>query len=184
MAIVAQAADALQAAHRAGVVHRDIKPANLLVRPDGTVVVVDFGVAKAQMSAGLTETDTVLGTARYMAPEQVTGRPVTPATDVYALGTLAYECLAGTAPFDADTPVALALKHVSEQPPALPSTIPASARAIVTRAMAKDPGARFPDAAALATAARSASTQDPWVATALLPAMIEEPDYPTDPVRR
>jgi eukaryotic-like serine/threonine-protein kinase len=158
MQIVAQAADALQVAHQAGVVHRDIKPANLLVRPDGTVVVVDFGVAKASLSAGLTAANTVLGTARYMAPEQVTGRAVTPRTDVYALGAVAYECLTGTPPFDADSPIAIALKQVNDEPAPLPPTATPGVRAVVTRAMAKDPTHRFPDAVALAAAARTASS--------------------------
>lgn len=164
MDIVAQAADALQTAHLAGVVHRDIKPANLLICPDGKVVVVDFGVAKAQLSAGLTQTDTVLGTARYMSPEQVAGRSVGPTTDVYALGAVAYECLAGRPPFDAETPVAIAYKQVHEEAAPLPDAISAATRAVVTRAMAKDPADRFPDAAALAAAARAASQDEPGVA--------------------
>jgi serine/threonine-protein kinase len=167
MQIIAQAAEALQAAHEAGVVHRDIKPANVLIRPDGTVVIVDFGVAKAPVSAGLTQTNTVMGTARYMSPEQVTGRAVTATSDLYALGAVAYECLTGTPPFDADSPVALALKHVSEEPPPLPPTVPPAVAAVVDRAMAKEPADRFPDAAALAAAARAAAARPD--ATAVLP---------------
>jgi eukaryotic-like serine/threonine-protein kinase len=175
MAIIAQAAAALQTAHEAGVVHRDIKPANLLVRPNGEVVVVDFGVAKAEMSAGLTQTNTMLGTARYMSPEQVTGSTVTPATDVYALGAVAYECLAGTPAFDAETPVALALKHVTEEPPPLPDTVPGRARAIVSRAMAKDPADRFADAGDLAAAAKTASSDNPLEVTASMPVVRRTP---------
>jgi serine/threonine protein kinase len=174
MEIVAQAAEALTTAHRAGVVHRDIKPANLLVRPDGTVAVVDFGVAKAELSAGLTQTNTMLGTARYMAPEQVQGTTVSGATDVYALGAVAYECLTGTPAFDADSPIAIALKQVSEEAPELPPTVPAGARAVVNRALAKDPAQRFPDAAALAAAARAAS-QESLSDTATMPVVIPPP---------
>jgi serine/threonine protein kinase len=161
--LVAQVSAALQAAHALGVVHRDVKPANLLVRPDGTVVVTDFGIARSVgAAAGLTMTGEVMGTAAYLAPEQAEGRPATAATDVYSLGVVAYQCLAGRRPFDGDTPVAIALAHLRESPPPLPADIPAAARAVVERAMAKDPADRYPSAAALAEAARAAAaTQAP-----------------------
>jgi serine/threonine-protein kinase len=158
MSIVAQAADALQAAHEAGVVHRDVKPGNLLLRPDGTVTLVDFGVATAPASAGLTGPNEVPGTALYMAPEQVAGREAAPSVDVYALGVVAYECLSGGPPFTAPTALAVAMRHVHDAPPPLPPEVPPAARAVVDRALAKDPADRFPSAAALAVAARAVGT--------------------------
>jgi hypothetical protein len=157
--VVAQVAAALQAAHAAGVVHRDIKPANLLIRPDGSVVVTDFGIARSVHATGsnLTVTGEVMGTAAYLAPEQAEGKPAGPATDVYSLGIVAYECLAGRRPFGGDTPVATAIAHLRETAPPLPPDVPAPARAVVARAIAKDPAARFASAAALAETARAAA---------------------------
>ena len=97
--VVEQAAAALQAAHDGGVVHRDVKPGNLLLRADGRLSVTDFGIASAAGAAPLTRTGQVVGTAAYLAPEQASGRPVTGAADVYALGVVAYECLTGARPF-------------------------------------------------------------------------------------
>jgi len=92
LSVMAQAADALEAAHVNGVVHRDVKPGNLLVQDDGTVVLVDFGVARSAAVTAITAADAVPGTVLYMAPEQVSGKPVSPATDIYALGAVAYHC--------------------------------------------------------------------------------------------
>ncbi|NUR71148.1 MAG: protein kinase [Hamadaea sp.] len=157
MRIVAQAAEALAAAHRAGVVHRDVKPANLLLTDDDEVVLVDFGVASSAGSAELTQPGTVLGTAAYMAPEQATRKPLTGAADVYALGAVAYHCLTGQLPFTGPDAVSVALSQVRDQPAPLPSAIPARVRHVVERAMAKNPADRYADAAELAAAARSAS---------------------------
>jgi serine/threonine protein kinase len=158
MSIVAQAADALHAAHAAGVIHRDVKPANLLLRPDGAVTLVDFGVAKSAGATELTAPDQVSGTALYMAPEQVTKQDADASVDVYALGVVAYECLAGAPPFTGENALAVALRHVQDEPPALPPDVPAPARDIVWRALAKDPDRRFPTAAAFAAAARAVGT--------------------------
>jgi hypothetical protein len=156
--VVAQVASALQVAHAAGVVHRDVKPANLLVRPDGTVVVTDFGIARSVHATGtLTVTGEVMGTAAYLAPEQAEGKPASPATDVYSLGVVAYQCLAGRRPFTGENPVATALAHLRDAPPPLPADVPPAVRAVVERAMAKDPADRFVSAAALAEAARGAA---------------------------
>jgi serine/threonine protein kinase len=144
--IVGQAAIALGAAHGAGLVHRDIKPANLLVRPDGVVKVTDFGVAQALGQDLCEQDDVITGTAGYLAPEQAVGQPVTPASDVYALGVVTYECLAGRRPFTSDHPIAVALAHLLQPPPPLPDDVPASVRALVARAMAKQPTRRPPDA--------------------------------------
>ena len=147
--VVAQAALALEAAHRAGVVHRDVKPSNLLIRRDGVVKVTDFGIARAIGEAPRSEIGLVVGTAGYLSPEQVACRPVTPASDVYALGVVAYECLAGRRPFTGQHPVALALAHQRHAPPPLPPDVPEAVRALVEQAMAKDARAR-PAADALA----------------------------------
>jgi serine/threonine-protein kinase len=155
MAIVAQAADALQVAHEAGIVHRDVKPANLLVRPGGAIVVVDFGVARSTAMEGLTSTNVVLGSAHYMAPEQAEGRPVTAATDVYALGAVAYCCVAGRPPYVGENPLQVLTQLVMGDPPTLPVEVPPQAAAVVMRALAKDPARRFVSAAELAAAARA-----------------------------
>ncbi|SCG56030.1 serine/threonine-protein kinase [Micromonospora humi] len=156
MALLAQAADALHAAHEKGIVHRDVKPGNLLVRPNGTLVLTDFGIARSELVGQLTAAGSVLGTASYISPEQATGAVATPASDVYALGVVAYQCLAGRRPFEGDNPLEIAMKHVRDNPRALPADIPPQVRAIVERAMAKDPKARWPSAAALASVARQA----------------------------
>ncbi|WP_433311174.1 serine/threonine-protein kinase [Micromonospora sp. CA-269861] len=172
MSVLAQAADALHTAHLAGIVHRDVKPGNLLVKADGTVVLVDFGIARSRNMAGLTAANMVLGTASYMSPEQATGQPVSAATDVYALGAVAYFCLAGQPPFHGDNPLAVALRHAQEDPAALPADTPPAVAAVVARALAKRPEDRFGSAAELAAAAAEArdatlaripvSARPPW----------------------
>jgi eukaryotic-like serine/threonine-protein kinase len=194
MSIVAQAADALEAAHSAGVVHRDVKPGNLLVRPDGTVTLVDFGVAASAASTALTGPDEVPGTALYMAPEQVAKRDAAPSVDVYALGVVAYECLAGVPPFTAPTALAVAMRHVHDPPPPLPPELPEPVRDLVHRALAKDPADRFASAAVLATVARAIGSPeteelllpgpvDTVMQPALRPAALGAPTAGT-PVRR
>jgi serine/threonine protein kinase len=159
--IVAQAADALQAVHESGIVHRDVKPANLLVQQDGTVVLVDFGVARSASATRLTGSGAVVGTALYMAPEQISGLPVSGATDVYALGALAFHCLAGHPPFEGENALQIAFHQVHDEPPPLPDDIPAAVQALVSRALAKQPADRYPDAAAFAQAARAAFSAGP-----------------------
>ena len=150
--LVAQAARALHAAHLRGVIHRDIKPANLMVTPDGRVKVTDFGIARPLDHEPLTATGQVMGTAHYLAPELAKGQDASPLSDVYALGVVAYECLAGHRPFEGDNQVAVALAHLNEQPPPLPATIPPQVRAVVGSAMEKDPQRRMPSAEAFAAA--------------------------------
>ncbi|HET6215067.1 MAG TPA: serine/threonine-protein kinase, partial [Micromonosporaceae bacterium] len=157
MALVAQAADALQAAHDRGIVHRDVKPGNLLVRPNGTLVLTDFGIARSAMVGQLTAAGSVLGTASYISPEQAAGSVATPASDLYSLGVVAYQCLAGHRPFEGENPLEIALKHVREVPRPLPGDIPPIVRSIVERAMSKDPAARWPNAATLAAVSRQAA---------------------------
>src|SRR4051812_43673049 len=156
MALIAQAADALQAAHEKGIVHRDVKPGNLLVRPNGTLVLTDFGIARSAMVGQLTQAGSVLGTASYISPEQAAGSTASPLSDVYALGVVAYQCLSGRRPFEGDNPIEIAMRHVRDVPPPLPADIPPVVRQFVDRAMAKDPGARFPSASAMGQVARRA----------------------------
>jgi eukaryotic-like serine/threonine-protein kinase len=148
--IVSQAARALHAAHRHGVIHRDIKPANLMITPELRVKVTDFGIARPRDHEPLTATGQVMGTAHYLAPELARGEIASPLSDVYALGVVAYECLAGWRPFDGDNQVAVATAHLQDEPPPLPETVPAAVRAIVVAAMAKDPAERPQGANALA----------------------------------
>lgn len=153
--LLAQAARGLSAAHAVGVVHRDVKPGNLLVTPDGQVKVTDFGIARAVDAAPLTATGQVMGTAQYLAPEQASGGPSTPASDVYALGVVAYEALTGSRPFDGGSQVAVALQHVNDPPPPLPDDVPAGVRELVERSLAKDPADRPADAGEFAEAAEA-----------------------------
>ncbi|MFC0030572.1 protein kinase [Micromonospora chaiyaphumensis] len=189
MSVVGQAAHALHAAHLAGIVHRDVKPGNLLVKRDGTVVLVDFGIARATTMAGITAAHMVLGTASYMSPEQAAGQPVSPVTDVYALGAVAYFCLAGRPPFEGDNPLQVAMRHVQDEPPPLVGTPPAVVE-VVGRALAKRPADRFPSALALAEAAQDARDatlarlpeppRPPWAVAgpAVLPAPAPTPGPP------
>jgi len=145
-----QVADALEAAHRAGLVHRDVKPANVLVPPTGPVKVTDFGIAKAAGGDDLTRTGTVMGTARYLSPEQVNGRPTDARTDVYALGLLLYEALCGHPPFGGDTDIATAMARLTTSAPAIRVERPEVSRAlddVIHRCLARQPAARFSTAA-------------------------------------
>ena len=178
ISVITQAARALHVAHAAGIVHRDVKPSNLLVRPDGVIVLVDFGVARSADASGMTSTNMVLGTAHYMAPEQALGRPVSAETDVYALGAVAYCCLTGRPPFIGDNPLQVVSQHLQGEPPALPAGIPAPVAALVNRALAKDPAARYPSAAAFADAADAAARQP---APPALPAAPTPPALPAAP---
>jgi serine/threonine-protein kinase len=137
--IVGQAAVAVGAAHRVGLVHRDIKPANLLVCPDGMVKVTDFGVARALGQGQGDQRELLVGTAGYLSPEQASGQAATAASDLYALGVVAYECLAGCRPFTGEHPIAVALAHLLQPSPPLPEDVPGEVQALVAQAMAKQP---------------------------------------------
>lgn len=152
--LLGQAAVALGAAHATGIVHRDVKPGNLIITPDRRTKVTDFGIARAAEGMSLTETGQVLGTPAYISPEQAEGKRATAASDVYALGVVAFECLAGRKPFLADTPVATAIAHLRQPVPDLPDHVPADLAAVVRRSMAKDPAERYADGAAFAAALR------------------------------
>ncbi len=145
---------ALEAAHERGLVHRDIKPANVLLPQRGGVKLADFGIAKAmtETAGGLTAVGHVMGTPNYLSPEQAAGQAAVPASDLYALGVVLYECLAGQPPFTGENPLAVALAHQREPVPPLRRAapdVPAELADLVERALAKDPGARFADAATM-----------------------------------
>ncbi len=125
--VVAQAADGLSAAHRAGLVHRDVKPGNLLIGPEGLVKVTDFGIAYAAGQAPVTGPNLVMGTTQYMAPERIAGGPGTPASDLYALGIVLHECLTGIPPFEG-APADVMAAHLYLPLPPLPAGVPARAR--------------------------------------------------------
>ncbi len=169
--IVAQTAAALQAAHAAGLVHRDIKPGNLLITPDGRVKITDFGIARIADQVPLTATGQVMGTVQYLSPEQASGHPASPATDIYSLGIVAYECLAGRRPFTGESQVAIAMAQINEQPPALPETVAAPVRNLVLAMIAKKPEDRPASAAAVSRAANALRRGDVAAAAAAVPAV-------------
>ena len=146
--IAAEIARALSFAHEHGLVHRDVKPQNVLLNGDGATKVTDFGIARAiDVETGMTQTGTVLGSSSYIAPEQASGQPVDPRTDVYSLGVVLYELLTGDVPFPGESFVAVALKHVHEPPPSLLDVrrdVPLRVVAAIDRALEKNPHDRFP----------------------------------------
>ncbi|MDR3686740.1 MAG: Stk1 family PASTA domain-containing Ser/Thr kinase [Coriobacteriia bacterium] len=146
--IGAQVCAALSVAHGYDIIHRDIKPHNIMVQPDGSVKVMDFGIARAGNST-MTQTGSVLGTAHYVSPEQAQGKELHATSDLYSLGIVLYEASTGQLPFDADTPVAVALKQVNEQPKpprAVRPDVDPALEAIIVKAMQKNPALRYPSA--------------------------------------
>jgi predicted Ser/Thr protein kinase len=155
--IAIQVAEALEEAHRAGIVHRDVKPGNVMLTSAGDVKVMDFGIAAAAWAERVTTSGLVLGTPSYLAPEQAKSEKTTPASDVYALGAMLYEMVAGRPPFVAESPVALALAHVREDPRPLEQVadgVPPNLASASMAALAKDPAERPPSAAAFASMLR------------------------------
>jgi len=133
-------------AHKSGVIHCDIKPQNVLITRDGRAKVTDFGIARALSESGLTESETVWGSPLYLSPEQAAGEPPTPASDVYSIGVVMYEMLAGSPPFQAEKPAALALKHIREDPPPLAirnPQVPPQLEWIIRKTLTKEPSARY-----------------------------------------
>ncbi|MBN9176848.1 MAG: serine/threonine protein kinase [Microbacterium sp.] len=169
--IVAQTAAALQAAHAAGLVHRDIKPGNLLITPDGRVKITDFGIARIADQVPLTATGQVMGTVQYLSPEQASGHPASPSTDIYSLGIVAYECLAGKRPFTGESQVAIAMAQINDAPPPLPETIAEPVRNFVMSMIAKKPDDRPATASAVARAASALRRGDIAGAIAIVPAI-------------
>jgi eukaryotic-like serine/threonine-protein kinase len=141
MDVLAQAAAGLQAAHAAGLVHRDVKPGNLVVGPSGQVKITDFGIAHAAWSAPITQTGALVGTPAYLAPERVMGGPATPASDLYSLGVVGYQCLTGTVPFEG-IPHEVTAAHRYRTLPPLPPAVPAGVAELVLDLTARDPAAR------------------------------------------
>jgi serine/threonine-protein kinase len=188
---------ALATAHEKGLVHRDVKPANIMITPSGETKVMDFGIARAVTSTGdptLTRTGFVMGTAAYLSPEQAEGKPVDARSDIYSLGCVVYEMLTARPPFDGDSPVAIASKHLSEEPQPISRVnrkVSREVEAVVARAMRKDPEERYQDAREMADdlgravtgelplgAAAGAATEPvdrPGGDTRVLPTAIPEP---------
>jgi serine/threonine-protein kinase len=162
--IALQVCAGLEHAHANGLVHRDLKPGNLIVRSDGTVKIADFGIARGAHGTELTEAGTIVGTAAYLAPEQAAAAPVTPQTDLYALGVVLYELLTGERPWRVESLADLGRRR-TERVPALPENVPAALRDAVSRCLAPDPVDRPASAAELA---RSLTSVDEG-ATAVLP---------------
>ncbi|TGD12929.1 protein kinase [Brevibacterium sp. S111] len=171
LSIVTQAAQALGAAHKVGVIHRDIKPGNILMTPDFRVKITDFGIARVTDQAPLTKTGQVMGTAQYLAPEQATGKGSGPGSDLYALGIIAYEALAGQRPFTGDSQVAIAIAQVNQQHPPLPDTVSEPLRRFVDCLLEKKPERRPSDAFKVAKAAEALSAGDVAGAEELVPQM-------------
>jgi serine/threonine protein kinase len=161
MARIAEAADALEAAHGVGIVHRDVKPGNLLISDDERTHVVDFGISTLTDATRLTQSNAVLGTLPYVSPEQFEGEETTPESDIYALGAVAYECLTGHPPFTGENSKAIIHAHLFVEPDPLPDAVPAPVAHIVLRALAKDPAERWASCAELAAACRAASDELP-----------------------
>ena len=153
--IVAQTSRALAAAHARGLVHRDIKPGNLLITPDGKVKITDFGIARVGDQVPLTKTGQVMGTVQYLAPEQATGKTSTGATDLYSLGVVAYEALAGKRPFRGENQMAIAMAHINEMPPALSDSIDPRVQNLVLSCLAKKPNQRPESGTSLAIRAEA-----------------------------
>lgn len=146
--------DALDYAHRQGIVHRDIKPQNILMASDGTVKVADFGIARAMAAVTITQTGTVLGSVQYMSPEQARGAGVGRASDVYALGVVLFEMLTGRVPFEGESPIAIALKHLHDAPPRareIEPSVPRRLEGIILKATAKRSEDRYTSARDMAT---------------------------------
>ncbi len=171
-----QALQALEFAHRRGVIHRDIKPHNMMLTPDGLLKVTDFGIARATNEVEMTEVGSIVGTAQYLSPEQARGHSVGPQSDIYSMGVVLYEMLTGEVPFTGSSAVEIAMKQVNEvpQPPSTKNRlIPHGLEQVVMRALAKDPALRFHSAREMAdelerTRRGLAVSQDTAQATAVI----------------
>ncbi|WP_018298094.1 serine/threonine-protein kinase [Corynebacterium lubricantis] len=183
--VLEQAAHGLKVIHSMGLVHRDIKPGNIMITQNGQVKITDFGIAKAAAAVPLTRTGMVVGTAQYVSPEQAQGKEVTAASDVYSLGVVGYELLAGQRPFSGDSSVSVALAHVNNVPPALSTSVSAPARELIEIALRKNPETRFADGNefAIAVAAVREGKRPPQPASAAMNQVAEEPS-PTASTRQ
>jgi len=177
--ILEQAGHALQAAHERRYVHRDVKPGNILVMTDptgkATVKLTDFGIAKAADAAPVTRSGMVMGTAHYIAPEQALGEEAEPASDVYSLAVVGYECLVGHRPFLSENAVTVAMMHIRDMPPPLPPDVPPSVRALIETTMVKDPRLRYRNGGEFAAAVASVRAGQPLP----VPSGLSVPSMPT-----
>ena len=179
--IMEQASRALQAAHERGYVHRDVKPGNILIRVDGKVKLTDFGIAKAADAVPVTRSGMVMGTAHYIAPEQASGAEAGPSGDVYSLGIVGYECLAGHRPFRAESAVAVAMMQVREAPPPLPQNVPPAVRELIEAVLVKNPEQRYSTGGELAVAVAAVRRGqprplpgDPMLTNGLTPTAVDD----------
>src|SRR3954471_16534717 len=179
--VVGQCALALGVAHEVKVVNRDVKPANILVREDGLVKLTDFGIARALDASGHTRAGDLLGTPSYISPEQALGRPATGASDLYSLGVVAHEMLSGAKPFDKPTPIATAMSHLHEEPPALPDDVPEDLVGVIEDLLAKDPQDRPENARAVAIRLGLADHEIMGLALGLAQAVYGESALEQDP---
>ena len=166
LAVIQQMATTLDYAHRNGIIHRDVKPSNILIAADGRYVLSDFGIASHLGATRVTRDYSALGSAEYMSPEQAQGMEITPSSDVYSLGVVAFEMLSGRLPFVADTVMAMLYKHVNEPPPTitcLRADLPAGIKDVINKSLEKNPAKRYASAAEMATAIQTLRTQKPAV---------------------
>ena len=164
--ITIQVLRAARFAHKRGVIHRDIKPHNVILDEEGRAKVTDFGIARAGAS-DMTETGSIMGTAQYLSPEQAQGQPVSPRSDLYSIGVMLYELLTGRVPFDAESPVTIALRHVTDRPVPpmeINPAVPPALNAVVMRALEKEPARRFADADEFIAALEAARAEPTIVA--------------------
>jgi protein kinase-like protein len=172
--VALQIAQALQAAHKKGIIHRDVKPRNILITDSGDVKVTDFGIARAADATTISNLGDILGTAKYMSPEQAMGEPVGPASDLYSLGIVLYEMLTARVPFEADTPAEVSVKHADgllPHPREVNPEVPEAMDALVMRLLASDPEDRYGSAAELISELRRVRDGLPLLG---LPASAEE----------
>lgn len=172
VAIAYQVLEALEHAHENGIVHRDIKPHNILITRSGRAKLTDFGIAREATAATVTQADTILGSVHYLSPEQARGEPAEPRSDLYSLGVVLYEMLTGTVPFTGESPIAVALRHVQEdpEPPSRrnPAVLPALEE-VVLRALQKKPSRRFSSAREMAESLKQAIGEEEEEATRVIP---------------
>ena len=159
LSIIEQTARALHAAHEDGLVHRDVKPGNLLITPNGKVKITDFGIARVADQVALTATGQVMGTVQYLAPEQATGKPATPSTDIYSLGIVAYEALTGKRPFTGESQMVIAMAQINDKPPAMGEDIDKRVQDLVLACLAKKPNQRPGSALDLSNRAKALRLQ-------------------------
>ncbi|GAA4810225.1 hypothetical protein GCM10023200_55000 [Actinomycetospora chlora] len=159
--ILEQCGHALEAAHERGLVHRDVKPGNILVTPTNQVKITDFGIAKAVDAAPVTRSGMVMGTAHYIAPEQAGGGDAGPASDVYSLGVVGYECLAGRRPYLSENAVTVAMMHIRDPLPPLPNDVPPVVRQLIEATLNKDPRQRYQTGGEFAAAVAAVRRGDP-----------------------